>query len=188
MSRSITVLLAAWRNGDRQAGVELVEVLYPELRKLAAHFMRSERAGHTLQPTALVNEAMLRLISGEPVNWQNRAHFMAIAARQLRRALVDHARAHHRDKRGGSSVKLSLTAVNALGHEPETDLIELNEALERLEKLDRRAAQVVELRFFGGLEEREAAEALGVSIATMKRDWEFARAWLKSELMASGES
>jgi RNA polymerase sigma factor (TIGR02999 family) len=182
MSESITGLLVAWRNGDENAGARLVELVYPELRKLARHSMRSERAEHTLQPTALVNEALLRLLSNESVDWQSRAHFMAIAARQLRRVLVDHARMAHRDKRGGDQVKLTLSAADAVGRGSETDLMALNEALERLATLDPRSAQVVELRFFGGLEAQEAAEALGISVSTLKRDWEFARAWLKTEL------
>jgi RNA polymerase sigma factor (TIGR02999 family) len=182
MSESITGLLVAWRNGDENARSRLIELLYPELRKLARHLMGSERAEHTLQPTALVNEALLRLLSGELVDWQCRAHFMAVAARQLRRVLVDHARLLHREKRGGDQVKLTLSAADAVSREPEVDLIALNEALERLAALDPRSAQVVELRFFGGLEEREAAEALGISVTTVKRDWEFARAWLKTEL------
>ena len=178
----LTQMLAAWRNGNQDAGQQLFEVTYQELRRLAAWHLRQERPGHTLQPTALVNELYLRLFPGEPVDWQSRAHFFAVAAQQMRRLLIDHARARHADKRGGHRIRLSITEIEGLAAPDPEDLLALDQALGRLESLDPRAARVVELRFFGGLTEAEASEALGVSIATMKRDWTFARAWLINEL------
>lgn len=156
--------------------------VYDELRRLAAHYMRQERPDHTLQATALVHELYLRLFQSEPVEWQNRAHFFAVAAQALRRILVNHARDRQAQKRGGKQVRLSLTDVNGLAEPAEHDLLEIEEALARLEQLDPRAARVVELRFFAGLTEAEAAEALGVSVATLKRDWAFGRAWLLRHL------
>jgi RNA polymerase sigma factor (TIGR02999 family) len=178
----ITSLLLRWRGGDKQAGDRLLDVTYKELRRLAAAYMRNERSGHTLQPTVLVHELYMRLFSAGSVQWENRAHFFALAARQLRRILVNHARDRQAAKRGGRQVRLSfsdLTGVNASGSE---DTLAIDEALCRLERMDSRAAQVVELRFFGGLTEAEAAEALGISVATVKRDWNFARAWLIQQL------
>ena len=136
-----------------------------------------------MQATALVHETYLRLFGSEPIDWQNRAHFFAVAAQQLRRVLVDHARRAHREKRGGGQVEFSLDEKDGPVVYRDERLIEIDQALERLESLDERAAKVVELRYFGGLSEKEAAEALGVSVATLKRDWEFARTWLASQLM-----
>src|SRR5262249_27706182 len=144
------------------------------------------RPSHTLQGTALVHELYLRIFGGAPINWQDRAHFLAVASQQLRRILVDHARAVHAAKRGGPRIKVSLTRANGCVTEQNEDLVDLDHALTELEGLDARAARIIELRFFGGLTETEAAEALHISVATLKRDWEFARSWLKSRLMPSG--
>lgn len=178
----LTRLLRDWRAGDRAAVNEIIARVYPDLRRLAGHYMRDERAGHTLQPTALIHELYLKLMAGEPADWQNRAHFMAVAAQQLRRMLIDHARAIHAERRGGGRLKLSVEDVEGWLGRSEEDLFAINHALEKLEKLEPRCAQVIELRFFGGLKEDEAAEVLGISVATLKRDWTFARAWLIGEL------
>ena len=182
-STAITSLLLDWRGGNPAAAEDLLALVYGELRRLAAHYLQQERPGHTLQATALVHELYLRLLASEPVSWQNRAHFFAVAARQMRRILIDHARAQRTDKRGGGAITVSLAEAQVWVGRQEPDLLELDEALARLEKMDARAAQVVELRFFGGLQEKESAEVLGVSAATVKRDWEFARAWLLSQLL-----
>jgi RNA polymerase sigma factor (TIGR02999 family) len=182
-------LLLEWRNGNNEAAEKFLNVVYDELRRLSAIYLRRERSDHTLQPTALVNELYLRLFTGaEPVSWNNRAHFFAVAAQTLRRILVDHARARRADKRGGEQIKLALADVQgwAAASPNDQDLIEVDEALRRLEQLEPRAAQVVELRFFGGLLENEVAEVLGVAPSTVKRDWRFARAWLTSQLRSSG--
>jgi RNA polymerase sigma factor (TIGR02999 family) len=178
----VTILLANWRDGDPSAAEKLIAAVYNELRHIAGYYMRSERADHTLQPTALVHEMFLKLSNNEPVTWQNRAHFFAVAAQQLRHILVNHARDRQAQKRGGKRVKLTLSYVNGLSQTREQDVLELNEALERLERFEPRAARVVELRFFAGLTEAEAAEALGISVASLKRDWAFARAWLLRQL------
>lgn len=177
--------LAAWRNGDHKAGQELIATAYQELRRLAAHYLQQERTGHTLQPTALVHELYLKLFGSGPVAWQDRAHFFAIAAQQLRRLLVDHARARAADKRGGDKVRLSLSEIEGWAGARDENFLDLHEALGRLEKLDPRAARVIELRFFAGLQETETAEVLGISLATLKRDWKFARTWLASQLLPS---
>lgn len=178
----VTELLMSWREGDQHAAGRLIETVYQELRRLAGHYMQDERADHTLQPTALVHEMFLRLFDTQPVQWQNRAHFFAVAAQQLRRILVNHARDRQADKRGGKRVRLTLSYVNGLSQSREQDVLELNEALDRLEEFDPRSARVIELRFFAGLTEPEVAEALGISVATMKRDWTFGRAWLLRHL------
>lgn len=185
---SFTASLAAWRQGDKHATEQVMSTIFQELRRLAAHYLRQERPDHTLQPTALVNELYLRLCASEPIDWQNRAHFFAVAARQLRRILINYARDRKAEKRGGARVKLSLSQVQGLADTRDEDLLEIHEALEKLAALDARAAQVVELRFFGGLTEKEAAEVLGISIATLKRDWEFARAWLLRQLRSDRSS
>jgi RNA polymerase sigma factor (TIGR02999 family) len=182
-SDTVTTLLLGWRQGKAAARDRLLSVVYNELHQLASHYLRPERRDHTLQPTALVHELYLRLFTKtEPITWQNRAHFFAVAAQTLRRILVDHARAHHAEKRGGAQVKLSLTVAQGLSEERAEDLVALDEALERLAQLQPRLAQVVELRFFGGLREDEIAEVIGVSPITIKRDWKVARAWLLSQL------
>ena len=178
----VTTLLVSWREGDQGAAEKLIETVYQELRRLAGRYMREERADHTLQPTALVHEMVLRLFESQPVQWQNRAHFFAVAAQQLRRILVNHARDRQAGKRGGKRIKLTLSYVNGLSQSREQDLLELNDALDRLEQFEPRAARVIELRFFAGLTESEIAEALGVSLATLKRDWAFGRAWLLRHL------
>lgn len=179
---SVTQMLAEWRNGNQDAGQQLFEATYQELRRLAAWHLRQERPDHTLQPTALVNELYLKLFAAEPVDWQDRAHFFAVAAQQMRRLLIDYARARHADKREGDRNRVSLTEIEGLAAPQDEDLLALDQALSRLETLEPRAARVVELRFFGGLTEKEAAEVLSVSVATLKREWTFARAWLTKEL------
>jgi RNA polymerase sigma factor (TIGR02999 family) len=182
MTRPLTTLLAGWRNGDKAAADELIAAVYQELHRVAGRYMRAERPDHTLQPTALVNELFLKLLDHGPVDWQNRAHFFAVAAGQLRRILVNHARDRNAQKRGGKRVKLALTEVNGLAEPHEQDLLELDEVLDRLEQVDERAARVIELRFFAGMTDAEAAEALGISVATLKRDWAFGRAFLLRHL------
>ena len=183
--QQITALLALVRGGDQQAAIQLLELVYPELRRLAQHYMDRERPGHTLQATALVHEAYLRIFGSEPIEWQDRAHFFAVAAKQMRQILVDHARAREAERRGGGRVRVSLDAVTEVSLGPDYDVIALDETLARLEALDVRASRVIELRFFGGLTEAEAAEVLGISPATLKRDWEFARAWLFGQLRSN---
>lgn len=180
-----TTLLIKWRNGDAAAADELISRVYSELRRLAGHYLRSEQPGNTLQATALVHELYIRLVGSEPVTWQNRAHFFAVAAQQMRRILIDHARARRAEKRGGGALTLSLAEVSGVAGSPTQDVLVIHEALAKLEALDERAAHVVELRFFGGLQEKEAAEVLGVSVATLKRDWEFARVWLMTQLQSA---
>ena len=177
-----TVLLEAWRSGDAAALDRLLPIVDAELRRTAARLMSRERHGHTLQPTALVNEAFLRLINIKEVRWQSRAHFLAMAARVMRRVLVDAARARHYDKRGGGAapVTLDMTLIAAGG--PGRDVVALHDALEALSSFDRRKSDVVELRFFGGLSVEETAEVLGVATDTVTRDWKLARAWLHRTL------
>jgi RNA polymerase sigma factor (TIGR02999 family) len=181
-SHNVTELLRAWGSGDEAAGKQLIEVVYKELRRLAAHYLKSERSDHTLQPTALVHELYLKLFGGESVQWQSRGHFLAVAARQLRHIVVDYAKNRHALKRGGPHGKVSLEDVAEVGFVVNDRVLELDRALDRLAQLDGRAAQVVELRYFGGLTEAETGEALGISVATVKRDWEFARTWLLKEI------
>jgi RNA polymerase sigma factor (TIGR02999 family) len=175
----ITNWLGAWAGGDAAAGDRIISALYPELKKIAARFLGNERAGHTLDPHALLHEGWMRLAASDPVAFQNRAHFLALSAQTMRRVLIDHARGRHREKRGGHQQQLSLTAVE--GWNPiafDEDLLDLDKALDDLARADPRAARVVELRFFGGLLEEDIADALGVSVITVKRDWKVARAWL----------
>lgn len=181
-THTITALLARWRSGEPDAGNELVSLVYEELHRIAAREMRREQAGHTLQTTAVVHEAYLRIAQSESIEWKDRAHFYAIAAMQLRRVLVDHARRSRSEKRGGGAIEFSLLESDGMGIAIDERVLAVDEALGRLELLDPRAAKVVELKFFGGLSEREAAEALGISIATLKRDWDFARTWLTGQL------
>lgn len=178
----VTTLIIDWRGGDQKARDELFALVYEELRNMAQHYLRLERPGHTLQPTALVHELYLRLVVSTPVMWQNRAHFFAVAAQTLRRILVDSARARHAGKRGGKQMKISLTAANGWIESRDEDLLSLDEALVGLAELEPRAARVVELRFFGGLKESEVAEVLGMSTITVNRDWKVARAWLMGQL------
>jgi RNA polymerase sigma factor (TIGR02999 family) len=180
--QNVTALLNAWGTGDETAGNELIELVYKELRRLASHYLQSERPDHTLQPTALVHELYLKLFSSDPIEWNNRGHFLAVAARQLRHIVIDYARSQQALKRGGAQCKLSLDEVPEIELGPDGRILDLNRALDRLEELDRRSAKVVELRYFGGLTESEIAEALNCSVATVKRDWEFARTWLLKEI------
>lgn len=182
-SHSITGLLEQWRAGDKGAANKLMELVYGELREIAAREMRREHGGHTLQTTALVHEVYLRLCGNSaPIEWKDRSHFFAVAARQLRRVLVDHARRVNSEKRGGDVVKVSLWESDGVGVAVDGRLLAVDQALERLEALDARAAKVVELRYYGGLSEAATADALGISLATMKRDWNFARTWLTAQL------
>jgi RNA polymerase sigma-70 factor (ECF subfamily) len=174
----VTALLQAWGNGDQDALPALLPLVEQELRRLARHYMRGERPGHTLQPTALVNEAYLRLVDIAHVRWQNRAHFLAVAARTMRRVLVDMARAKGYQKRGGRAPLVPLDEVDVAAPAPTTDVVALHDALDALGALDARKAQVVELRYFGGLTVDETAEVIGVSPETVMRDWTFAKAWL----------
>ncbi|MCU1383075.1 MAG: polymerase sigma factor SigL [Acidobacteria bacterium] len=177
----ISRLLQAWTRQDPAARDALVPIVYDELHRLAHHYMRTERAGHTLQTTALVNEAYLRLADVDRLEWNDRAHFFAMAATMMRRILVDHARAHARDKRGGGVVMTSLDADLA-APVGEVDVLALDQALERLAQIDPRQARLVELRYFAGLTIDEAAEALHISSGTLKREWVIAKAWLYREL------
>jgi RNA polymerase sigma factor (TIGR02999 family) len=183
----ITRLLLAWSEGDDDALGKLAPLVEAELQRLARHYLRGERPGHTLQPTALVNEAYLRLLDWRNQSWQSRAHFMGIAANMMRRILVDHARHHRCQKRGGDAVKVSMGPGQPTSLERDPDLVALDEALTRLAELDRRKSQVVELRFFGGLSIEEAAEFLKISPRTVKREWSLAQAWLHCELTGGGE-
>jgi RNA polymerase sigma-70 factor, ECF subfamily len=181
-THKITVLLQEWRAGKQNAANRLMELVYGELHRLAAGQMRRERGEHTLQATALVHETYLRLCGSEPIDWQNRAHFFAVAAQQLRRVLVDYARRRQSQKRGSGQIRFALEEGDGPVVSRDERLVAIDEALTRLEAMDDRAARVIELRFFGGLSEKEAAEALGISVATLKRDWEFARTWIASQL------
>ncbi len=182
-AREITRLLVEWRRGDAAAGDSLIALVYPQLKRLAAHYIRLQRPNHTLQPTELVHELYVRLLAPNPVTLQDRAHFFAIAAQQLRRILIDYARAARASKRGGEQVRVTFADGPRWMVSDNDDLLAVDQALTRLEEVDPRAARVVELRFFGGLQDKEAAQALNVSVATLKRDWAFARAWLSTQLM-----
>jgi RNA polymerase sigma factor (TIGR02999 family) len=174
----VTTLLVRWREGDRQALEKLMPMVYDELRRLARHYLRRERSDHTLQSTALVHEAYLRLAGGDAPNWQNRAHFFGVAAHIMRQVLVEHARAHGAAKRGGSSCKLVLDEAVAFPQQIDVDVVALDRALGELSELDAQQGRIVELRFFGGLTIEDTSEVLGISPATVKRDWVTARAWL----------
>jgi len=178
----ITRLLIDWRNGDQAALEQLIPLVHDELRRVARRHMAHERAGHTLQATALVNEAYVRLIDVRQVKWQDRAHFFAMSSRLMRRVLVDFARSKGYQKRGGGAHKVSLDEALVVSTEPGRDLVALDDALHALAAFDPRKAQVVEMRFFGGLSVAETAEALNVSVDTVMRDWKLAKAWLLREL------
>jgi RNA polymerase sigma factor (TIGR02999 family) len=182
LSQNITHLLKEWSDGDERALDKLTPLVYEELRRQAARYLRRERAGHTLQTTGLINEAYLRLIDAKDVRWQSRAHFFAIAANLMRRVLVDHARRRDAEKRGGEHLRLTLDETLAVTSTPDVDVLAIDEALSKLAIIDSQQAQVVELRFFSGLSVEETAAALGVSPATVKRDWSVARAWLRREI------
>ena len=179
---AVTELLRAWSGGDDGALEQLMPLVEAELRRLAKAYMGRERRGHTLQTTALVNEAFLRLTDARSVRWQDRAHFVGISARLMRRVLVDHARRRSFDKRGGGAQKVTLHDDLVTAPDPAVDVVALDRALERLEKADARKSRIVELRFFGGLSVDETAEVLHVSPDTVKRDWRLAKLWLLREL------
>ena len=181
-SDNVTRLLIEWGDGNQQALEALVPLIYKELRNLAHNFLYRERPGHTLQTTALVHEAYLKLIDQNDARWQNRAHFFAIAAQAMRRILIDSARKHAAAKRGGPQAELSLDEVADIALEPDINLLKLDEALNELAKIDSRQSRIVELRYFGGLTIEETAEVISVSPATVKREWMMARAWLHQEL------
>ncbi len=184
---NITQLLVAWGKGDPLALEALTPHVEQELNRLAAHYMAGERPGHVLQATALVNEAYLRLVDWKGVQWADRAHFFGIAANIMRRVLVDHARSNRRAKRGGGAVAVSLSQVDGHPLPGGTDLVSINELLRDLERIAPRQSKVIELRYFGGLSLEETAEALEVSVGTVRRDWRLARAWLFRELSRKGE-
>lgn len=178
----VTALLSQLTQGNQDAADKLIPVVYDELKRLARAYMRRERPDHTLQTTALVHEAYLKLVRQQAVNWQGRSHFFGIAAQLMRRILVDHARGHLRKKRGGEKIVLPLDEALVFSPEHSEELVRLNEALERLSAIDPRQGKIVELRFFGGLSVEETSEFLGVSAKTVKRDWAVAKVWLHGEL------
>jgi len=186
--QEVTRLLLAWNNGDQAALEQLMPLVYAELRRVARRYMGRERAGHTLQTTALVNEAYLRLIDASQVQWQNRAHFFAVSAQLMRRILVDYARSHNYVKRGGEAHRVSLDEAVVVSAEPAPDLVALDDALKSLAEIDGRKSRVVELRFFGGLSVEETAEVLKISPRTVMSDWSLAKAWLLRALSKKEES
>jgi RNA polymerase sigma-70 factor, ECF subfamily len=179
---NVTQLLTAWSGGDQEALATLTPIIHHELHRLAARYMAGERPGHVLQPTALVNEAYVRLADWKDGQWQNRGHFVAVAAQVMRRVLVDMARTRNRSKRGGGRLHVSLSEAEQVAAEQSADFVALDDALNSLEAIDPRKSRVVELRFFGGLSLEEIARVLDVSVATVRRDWSLARAWLYREL------
>src|SRR5215204_4735855 len=181
-SEGITQLLERWSNGEEDARDELVPLVYNELHRLAANYLRRERREHTLQPTALVNELFLKFSEQHSMNWQNRAQFFGIAAQLMRRILVDYARAHYASKRGGDRFCVSLKNIAAFGAQPDADLLALHDILNGLEQIDPDQARIVELRFFGGLTIKETAEVMDTSHATVEREWKLAKAYIKREL------
>jgi RNA polymerase sigma-70 factor, ECF subfamily len=184
-SSRFTELLGKYEPGDRHAGERLFATVYTELRDLAARYMHRERKSHTLQPTALVHEAFLKLVGPTRVDWQGRTHFLAFAAQAMRQILVDHARRHRAAKRGGHQHRIALDDDLVAEPDRDVDLLALDEALAKLEKLDPRQAQMVELRFFGGLDIAEVAKAMGISKRSVEREWTMVRAWLRRELSGS---
>jgi RNA polymerase sigma factor (TIGR02999 family) len=178
----VTQLLANWSQGDQGALDKLMPLVYGELRRLASSHLRRERSNHTLQSTALVHEAFMRLVNQQDVQWRNRAHFYAIAAQMIRRILVDYARSQHAEKRGSGAVKLALDDAMAVPQQADMDLLGLNDALDQLAELDARQSRIVELRFFAGLSIEETAEVMNLSPASIKREWNTARAWLFREM------
>jgi RNA polymerase sigma factor (TIGR02999 family) len=185
--QNITELLVGYGRGDKEALDQLMPLVYDELHRQAARYLRREQAGHTLQTTALIHEAYVRLVDQRNVQWQNRAHFFGIAAQMMRRILVDHARAKKRVKRGGSEVRVTLGDATVVAKDQDLDIVALDEALERLAQLDEQQSRVVELRFFSGLTVEETAEVMGISKATVKRDWSVAKAWLHRELRGNAD-
>lgn len=178
----MTGLLVRASGGDASATEELFPLVYDQLRILAGHHLASERVGHTLQPTALVHEAYLRLVGPEEVTWENRAHFFGAAAQAIRRILIEHARSRGRVKRGGDAERVTLDDVESQTQGSAVDILDLHDSIERLEKLDAAKAKVVELRYFGGLSLEDTARVLGVSVPTVSRHWEFARVWLHRDM------
>jgi len=184
VSKNVTQLLHAWGKGDEAARDELIPLVYDTLRRIARHQLRGERAGHTLETTALINEAYLKLVE-QSVSWQSRAHFFGIAARLMRQLLVDYARARQRLKRGGDMQQISLTDAAGIAEDKAVDLLALDDALQILTEVDPQSSRIVELRFFGGLTIEETAQVMGISTPTVERGWRAARAWLQTELSAS---
>ena len=178
----VTQILHDWSGGDREAPERLMPLVYDEMRRIARSFISRERQGHTLQPTALVNEAYLRLVDQNSVTWQSRAHFYSVAASMMRRVLIDHARARATEKRGGGAVRLSIEDVQIPVEERAANFVAMDEALERLSQFNERGRKIVEMRFYAGMSEEEIAEVLGVSTRTVLRDWKAARVWLFREL------
>lgn len=181
-SHDITLLLREWRNGDQQALEKLTTLLYDELRRLAARYLRRERPDHTLQATALVNEAYMQLIGQQQMDWQNRAHFIGVAAHLMRHILVDHARAHATAKRGRGEQALPLDEAIGIAGKIAPDVIALDDALKDLARMDERKSRIIELRYFGGLSMEEAAEVTGLSVATIRREMRMAEAWLGRQI------
>jgi RNA polymerase sigma-70 factor, ECF subfamily len=182
---NITQLLVAWKHGDQDALAQLTPMVYRELHRLAHGYLAGEKRGHVLQTTALVNEAFVRLIDWQNVEWQNRAHFFGVSATLMRHILVQFAREQHATKRGGKDIQVSLSEATAVSAPQSPDIMALDDALTTLEKLDPRQARTVELRFFGGLSLEETAEVLKVSLSTVRRDWRMAQAWLHQQLSAT---
>ena len=180
-SDGVTQILLNWRAGDAQALHQLIPMVHDNLRQLANGYMRKEQAGHTLQATALVNEAFLKLCNSD-ISWQNRAHFIAIAARSMRQILIDHAKARHRGKRGGDAIQVTLYEANVSAGRADPDILDIEEALIDLEKTDKRKADIMELNIYGGLSYDEIAEVLNISTATVDRELRFSRAWLQRAL------
>lgn len=186
--KDVTQILLDWSRGDPEAPDKLMPLVYDELRRIASQYLRRERADHTLQPTALVHEAYLKLVDQQRVSWQNRAHFFAIAAQAMRRILVSYARQHLAAKRGGPRQRLTLDEAMGAAQQREVDLIALDEAMTNLEAIDPQQSRIIELRFFGGLSVEETAQVIGVSPATVKREWTMARAWLHRRMSATSEA
>lgn len=187
-SGEITRLLEDVRQGKPEAADQLIPLIYEQVRRVARGYLRREREDHTLQPTVLVNDALLQLLGTDTVMWQNRAHFFAVASQVMRRILIDYARSHRAEKRGGKFQRVSFDEGLAYDWRQAESLLCVNEALDRLEKYDQRLSRIVEMRFFGGMTEREIAEVFGVSERTVKRDWQFARTWLYTEISGKPES
>jgi RNA polymerase sigma factor (TIGR02999 family) len=183
-SHNITELLLSWSNGNGNALEELIPLVYPELKRLARRYVRRESPGHTLQTSALINEAYLRVVKQQGVNWQDRRHFFAVAAQVMRRILIDHARKHQRVKRGAGACHVSLDEGAVVGEERAAEFLALDAALKQLAEIDERKSRIVELRFFAGLTVEEVAELMNLSPITIKRDWRSARAWLQNEISA----
>lgn len=184
-THEVTEILQKWREGDSKAAERLFPLVYDELKRQARAYLRRERPNHTLQPTALVHEAYLRMVDRTALTAENRTHFFALASRVMRQILVDHARRRNAGKRGGAAERFSLENMDILPAQSAADLLELDEALQKLEKIDNRKCRVVDMRFFGGLKEKEIAEVLGITEKTVRRDWQFAKLWLYRELSQS---